>query len=58
MRSCYEHLSSKQEQGDGSYKPYYIKVDDFKLMEARERIESVLEEALDNNIITKTNLVR
>ena len=53
IRACEEHLSGEQVQSDGSRKPYYEKVKDDALEEIRNKVNLVVEEAFDNNIITK-----
>ena len=53
IRACEEHLSGEQVQSDGSRKPYYKKVKEDALEEIRNKVNLVVEEAFDNNIITK-----
>ena len=48
LRACNEHLLSKQDN-----KKFYQKVNQLKLDEAKQEIKKVLEEAHDNEIITK-----
>ena len=48
MKVCYEHLRSTQ----SDQKVYYQKVDDLELERAKNKILHVLEEALNNKIIT------
>ena len=49
MKSCYEHLLSKQSETQN----YYKKVDDLELERAKAKIHNTLEEALTNKIITE-----
>ena len=58
MRSCYQHLGSEQEQSDGSFIPYYLKVNEDTLEDVKAKILTVLEEALNKNVISKTNLMQ
>ena len=53
ISACYEHLTSLQQQDDGSYKPYYTKVDELKLIQSEGEITKVLEDALNDKIITE-----
>ena len=53
MRACLEHLNSKETNSDGSTKPYYEEVNEDKIEEAKNEIHILLEEGLDNNILTK-----
>ena len=57
MHACYEHLHSKQQQPDGSYKKYYIKNTQLDSMRAENEIHSILEGALNNEIITKNEFI-
>ncbi len=49
MRACIEHLESKTQTG----KSYYKEVDEGALGEAREQIDRLIEEGLNNDIISK-----
>ena len=49
MRSCYEHLLSKQSETQF----YYKKVEDIELERAKARIKDTLDDALEKNIITE-----
>ena len=49
LKSCTDHLNSKQ---DG--KPYYQKVDQSKLEQTKKEIKVVLNQALENQIITQS----
>ena len=51
MKACYEHLLSLQP--NQSQSPYYEKVEDIELEVAKTKIQSVLQEGLDNKIITQ-----
>ena len=53
IRACEEHLSGEQVQSDGSRKPYYKKVKEDALEEIRNKVNLVVEEAFDNNILSK-----
>ena len=53
ISACYEHLTSQQQQDDGSFKPYYTKVDELKLIQSEGEITKVLEDALNDKIITE-----
>ena len=49
MKACYDHLLSKTEDGI----PYYSKVDDLEVERAKHKIKQVLEEGLEQGIISK-----
>ena len=49
MKSCYEHLLSKQNQTQN----YYKKVDELELERATAKIYDTLEEALNSKVITE-----
>ena len=49
MKTCYEHLTSKQRDNN----PYYTEVDDIALDQAKKEIKDVLDEAIEDNIISK-----
>ena len=53
IRACESHLDAKQPQSDGSYKPYYTKVDKNALEDIRATVNQIVEEAYDNDIIKK-----
>ena len=53
VRSCESHLQSEQKQPDGSNKPYYMKVGEDTFEEAKEKITKLLEEAFENEYISK-----
>ena len=53
MRACYAHLNSKQINQDGSTSSYYTKVENHEIKEAETKLQNVLEEALNNNIISE-----
>ena len=53
MTSCYTHLQSKQKQLDGTSLPYYEKVSDKDFTNAKKDIIKILDEALENEDITK-----
>ena len=52
MDSCYNHLNSKQKQADGSFKPYYEKIDETSVEKIKNEIDTKLKEALENELIT------
>ena len=52
--ACYAHLNSRQTHADGSTRPYYMKVDETALEDAEAKLNAILEEALDNKIISKS----
>ena len=47
------HLESKQIQSDGSFCSYYRRADSLEMEVAKDNIVKVLEEGLDNNIISQ-----
>ena len=49
IEACYKHLKSKTENGES----YYIKVNKSIITETNKEIKILIEEAYDNNIITK-----
>ena len=49
MPACYNHLTSEQEPGH----PYYSPVSALEVEATKDKIDSVLKEALENKIITK-----
>ena len=49
MKTCYKHLTSKQRDNN----PYYTEVDDIALDQAKKDIKDVLDEAIEDNIISK-----
>jgi hypothetical protein len=51
LRACYEHLYSTQ--SSITQKPYYEQVKDTALEEAKQKIKDVLQEGLDNEILSK-----
>ena len=53
LRACYEHLQSRQTQENGETKPYYTKVNEATLTEAKSKIKSLIEEGFNNQILTK-----
>ena len=53
IRSCNEHLASKQKQEDGSFKDYYCKVGEDMMEVAKHKIIQLIEEGFDNEIISK-----
>ena len=53
MEACNKHLTSLQVDKEGEDKPFYIKVDELKLNEAKDKLTKVIQEAFDNRIISK-----
>ena len=53
MRSCKQHLESEQKDDNGQSNRYYIEVDEKVLKDAKHKITMLLEQGIDNNIITK-----
>ena len=53
VRACKSHLESKQTQPDGSLRSYYRTADNLEIDVAKDNIVKVLEEGLDNNIISQ-----
>ena len=53
IRACEVHLSATQKQSDGSEKPYYEEVEEEALLEIRRKVNEVVEEAFNNNVIKK-----
>ena len=53
IKACTEHLEGKQTYEDGTTKQYYKKEDEAKYYEAESKLKEVLEEGLDNGIISK-----
>ena len=53
LESCDKHLNSKQKQEDGSYKPYYCKVDEDTIEVANTKIRNLIEEGFDNEYLNK-----
>ena len=53
MDSCYNHLNSKQKQDDGSFKPYYQKVDKETVESVKTVISKHLKEGLEKEFISK-----
>ena len=53
LKSCNEHLESKQIQENGESLPYNKKVDLSIVKEAKSKIKALLEEGYNNNLINK-----
>ena len=54
MKSCYDHLlSNVSSQNSEGPKTYYKAVNELALEEAKEKIENVLNKALENKIISR-----
>ena len=53
MEACNKHLTLLQVDKEGEDKPFYIKVDELKLNEAKDKLTKVIQEAFDNRIISK-----
>ena len=56
MEACNKHLTSLQGNEEGEDKPFYIKVDETKLNEAKAKLTNIIQEAFDNRIISKEEL--
>lgn len=54
MKSCVEHLEEKQENENGETKPYYKKVDQITFEKAQAKLRKILEEGLNNEILSKS----
>ena len=48
LKACYEHLTSKQSEDE----PYYTEASDLDLEIAKNKINGILKEGLDSNILT------
>ena len=53
MQACYEHLLAKQTSHTGEEHNYYVKIEEFEIERSKAKINSVLKEALEKEIITK-----
>ena len=53
LRACYEHLNSKQTQTNGDLQNRFQEVNILEIEKAKEEIKSLIDEGLDNNIITQ-----
>ena len=53
MKAAEEHLESKHELPNGDKIPFYTKVEPEALESTKSKIKKVLQEGLDNQIITK-----
>ena len=53
VHECYEHLASEKILKDGDTKQYYLRVDDIELERRKSKIRSVVQEGLDNQILSK-----
>ena len=53
IKSCNDHLTSKQNQPDGTYSNYYEKIGEDSLTQAKEKITNLIEEGFDNRYISK-----
>ena len=54
MRSCKEHLESEKVDTNGNATRYYVEVNKHILEQAKKKILNVIEEGLDNRIISKS----
>ena len=54
MRSCKEHLESEKVDTNGNATRYYVEVNEHILEQAKKKILNVIEEGLDNRIISKS----
>ena len=53
MKACHDHLNSKQEIENDSDKEYYVKVNSLTLEKAKTKVKNILDEALENNLISQ-----
>ena len=53
MMACYEHLSSVKIMDNGEPKQYYLKVDEMELERTKSKIRNIVQEGLDNKILSK-----
>ena len=53
LKACYEHLLEKQTHKEGQESNYYVEVNDSEIDKSKLIIKSVINEALEDNIITK-----
>ena len=56
MSACYGHLNLKLKLENGSTQDYYTKVDKNAFNVAKTKLKHVLEEGLDNKVITNLSL--
>ena len=54
MRACHAHLNASIKAKDSTTQDYYTKVDSKELFKAQVKLKHLLEEGLDQNIITKS----
>ena len=53
MRTCYEHLLTKQRQENGEMLVFYSKVEDLELLISTAKIDKVIQEGLDKEILNE-----
>ena len=53
LRACYMHLTSKQTQADGTQQARYELVNAFAIQNAKKEIINLIDEGINNKIITK-----
>ena len=53
LRACYMHLTSKQTQADGAQQSRYELVNAFAVENAKDAIKNLINEGMNNKIITK-----
>ena len=53
VNACNTHLNSILQHPDGTLKPYYIKVNKASIDKSKLKLTNLLQEGLDNEIITK-----
>ena len=53
MHACYEHLLTKQRQENGEMLDCYTKVEDLEVLRSTAKIEKVIQEGLDKEILNE-----
>ena len=53
LRACYMHLTSKQTKADGTQQARYELVNAFAIENAKKEIKNLIDEGINNNIISK-----
>ena len=53
LKACYDHLLEKQTCNGGQESNYYVKVNDYEIDKSESIIKSVIDKALEDQIITK-----
>ena len=55
MNACFAHLNSEVTNNDGTTSKYYMKVQEEDFKKAKLTLEQILQEAFDNNLLSKTD---